>query len=355
MTDRRKLGGIVLLLCISCSAVFADVDVENEEAEAFTLSVYARVRYSEFGGALTIPDRTFSIESSGITADFVIDDGLEGQFQLEARPGEVFIKDCYITWEATKYGELQAGRFKKPFSLNTLISNWNLQSISHSISHRKLTDLLYSGRDIGIAILFDTGRDYLPELTLGVFNGSADPVNQDNEIQYAARMDIELPAGIMLGADLSTLRFGEQDTESVSGYITSPRQIAWGTDIQFAFDATDDLSFLLRSEYLRGDNWELADVIHEENAPIFETWWVTGGFTWKTDTPLLDEVIGSISMASWRPDRSADPREDELTVTLGFNTSTPVSFRLAAVNHKPHEMPSTESATDYLAELLLDI
>lgn len=345
----------LLVILVVCGITYADVDVENDRADSFTLSAYARIRYTEFGGVLTVPEKSFSIESAGLTADFVIDDGLEGQFQLEARPGEVFVKDCFLLWEPLDNAGLRVGRFKKPFCLNTLTGSWDLLSIDHSISHRELTDLLYSGRDIGATLLIDPKIELVPELILGLFNGSPDPLNQDNDLQYAARLEWALPAGIDLGAGLSMLRLGETDVEEVSGYITSPRQVAWGVDLRFDIDIVKDLAFLLDGEYVRGDNWDLADVVHGANAPIFETWWLTGGFAWKTDTPVVNELVGSVSIASWKPDASLEPREDEFTVTLGFNTSTPVSVRMAVLSYRPHEMMLAEKTTDYLVELLLDL
>ncbi|MEN8209921.1 MAG: hypothetical protein ABFR50_11800, partial [Candidatus Fermentibacteria bacterium] len=78
-----KHAGIrfLLITLLITSYALADVDVENERAENFTLSAYARVRFSEFGGALTMPDKSFGIQSAGLTADFEIIDNTEGQLQ----------------------------------------------------------------------------------------------------------------------------------------------------------------------------------------------------------------------------------------------------------------------------------
>ncbi len=347
---------LTLVLTIFMAAtVSADVDVENANANTFMLSAYARVRFSEFGGALTIPDRSFSIESAGLTADFDIYNNLNGQLQLEIKPDEIFLKDCYILWEPFNAIELQAGQFKKPFCLNTITSSWNLQAIDHSITHRELSDLLYSGRDIGVAGILNPGPVWLPRLSLGVFNGSPAALNQDNEIQYVGRAEFDLPLGIMVGADLSALRFGEEDPESVDGYTCSARQKAMGVDLQLGIEINRDFSFLLRSEYLRGDNWQMVNVIEGVDPPEFQTWWVTGGITWKTGKPALDNINASVSMASWQPDRSTDSKEDELTFTVNIDTGTPVCVRAAVVNHRPHNILFEEKHTDYILEVTLDI
>ena len=345
----------LVLTILMAATVSADVDVENENADSFILSAYARVRYSLFGGALTIPDRSFSIESSGLTADFDINDNLAGQLQLEIKPDEIFLKDCYILWEPFNAIELQAGQFKKPFCLNTLTSTWDLQAIDHSITHRELSNLLYSGRDIGVTGILNPDAVWLPRLSLGVFNGSPDAINQDNEIQYVGRAEFDLPLGITFGADLSALRFGEADTESVDGYTCSARQKAMGADLQLNIEINSDFSFLLRSEYLRGDNWQMVNVIDGVDPPEFQTWWVTGGITWETGKPALKSISTSASMASWQPDRSTDSREDELVFTVNIDTGTPVCVRAAVVNHRPHNMLFEEKHSDYILEVTLDI
>ncbi len=345
----------LLMAILIAAAAHADVDVENESAENFTLSAYARIRFSEFGGALTMPDKSFGIQSAGLTADFDITDNTEGQLQLEIRPDDIFLKDCYILWEPFNFLEVQAGRFKKPFCLNTITSTWDLQAIDHSITHRELSDLLYSGRDIGSVLILDPESEYLPTCTFGVFNGSPDAQNQDNEIQYAGRAEFELPWDIILGADFTSLRFGEEDEFSIEGYICSAKQTAMGGDLQFETELAKDFSLLLRGEFIRGDNWLLADVIEGDDPPEFQTWWFAGGVTWKTDKPALESISASLSMGSWEPDRSVGSREDELTFTVSFDTGSPVTIRAAMVNHRPHNIIFEENRTDYILEAALDL
>lgn len=346
---------ILLTVLLITAAALADVDVENDRADSFTLSAYARIRFSEFGGALVIPDRSFGIESAGLTADFEITNNIEGQLQLETRPDEIFLKDCYILWEPFDRIGLQVGRFKKPFCLNTLTSTWDLQAIDHSISHRELSDLLYSGRDIGSVFIIDPDVTGLPELSLGVFNGSPDWINQDNEIQYVGRAEFELPLDITIGSDFTSLRFGKEDLEAVDGYVCSARQTAIGGNLQFETEFAKDFSLLMRGEIIRGDNWAYADVIIGEIAPEFQTWWCTGGITWKTDKPSLESISSSLSIASWKPDQFVDSREDELVFTVSADTGTPVTVRAAIVNHRPHNIILEVNRTDYILEVALDL
>jgi hypothetical protein len=346
---------ILLIAFLIASSVLADVDVENNSAENFTLSVYARIRFSQFGGALVMPDKSFGIESAGLTADFDITDNTEGQLQLEIRPDDIFLKDCYILWEPFNFLGIQAGKFKKPFCLNTLTSTWDLQAIDHSITHRELSDLLYSNRDIGSVFLLDPESEFLPAVTFGIFNGSPDAMNQDNEIQYVSRAEFELPCDIIVGADLTSLRFGEEDEFSVEGYRFSAKQMAMGGDLQFETELGSDFSLLVRGEFVRGDNWLLANVIEGDDPPEFQTWWFTGGITWKTDKPSLESISASLSMGSWEPDRSVGSREDELVITLSIDTGTPVTLRAAMVNHRPHNIMFEEDRTDYILEAALDL
>ncbi len=352
-----KYAGIRILLTVSllASGTLADVDVENDNAENFTLSVYARIRFSEFGGALVMPDKSFGIESTGLTADFDITDNTEGQLQLEIRPDDIFLKDCYILWEPFDFLGAQAGKFKKPFCLNTLTSTWDLQAIDHSITHRELSNLLYSGRDIGSVLILDPQLEYLPTCTFGIFNGSPNALNQNNEIQYAGRAEFELPCDIVVGTDLTSLRLGEVDEFSVEGYTCSARQQAIGGDLQFETELGREFSLLLRGEFIRGDNWSAADVISGDDSPEFQTWWFTGGVTWKTDKPALESISASLSMGSWEPDRSMGSWEDELVITLSVDTGTPISIKAAMVNHRPHNIMFEENRTDYILEAALDL
>ncbi|MEN8210061.1 MAG: hypothetical protein ABFR50_12505, partial [Candidatus Fermentibacteria bacterium] len=231
----------------------------------------------------------------------------------------------------------------------------DLQAIDHSITHTELTDLLYSGRDIGSVLILNPEPEFLPNVTFGIFNGSPDALNQDNEIQYTGRAEFKLPLDIILGADLTSLRFGEADEFSVEGYSVSARQIAMGGDLQFKTELGKDFSFLLRGEFARGDNWAASNVIAGDDPPQFQTWWFTGGFTWKPDKPSLERISASVSMGSWEPDRSVGVREDELIFTLDVDTGSPVSIRAAMVNHRPHNVIFEEDRTDYILEAALDL
>lgn len=346
---------MVLAVLTAATVCLADVDVENENADSFTLSAYARIRFGQFGGTLEVPDRSFYVESAGISADFRITSNTEGQLQLETRPDDIYLKDCYLSWSPLESAELQAGRFKKPFCLNTLLSRWELQSMDHSVTDRELEDLLYSGRDIGFQFALDPGSAFLPEITLGIFNGSPDWENQDNEIQYAARAEFDLPMDIKLGGGLTALRFGEINLESVEGYTCSARQMAMGGDLQFSRDLSRDLSLQIRGEFIRGDNWSLADVVNGETAPEFQSWWCTGGITWLTYKPSLRSVTASVSAGSWEPDRTLDQKEDEYSVTLAFDTGSPILFSAAVVSHRPHNMLFEEDRTDYVFEAALEL
>ncbi len=351
----RYRNTLLALILIATSMAYADVDVENGRADSFTLSAYARVRLEQYGGALEIPDRSFSIESAGLTADFKIDNNLDGQLQIETTPEDIFVKDCYINWSPFDLIEVRAGRFKKPFCLNALLSRWDLQSIDHSIGKGELDDLLYSGRDIGTTVRVKPEQQWLPEVTLGLFNGSPDWLNQDNEPQYVARFLFRLPLDVDLGANLTSMRFGELDLSSASGYSVSARQIAFGGDLSFEADITKDVSLTARGELIRGDNWDMADVISGEDPPQFQTWWFTGGVTWNTDKPSLQSVTLSASMSSWQPDRTDDSREDELTFTMSLDTGTPVTLNAAMVNHKPRNMMFQEDRTDYILEAAMEL
>ncbi|MCK4806950.1 MAG: hypothetical protein KAT09_04855, partial [Candidatus Aegiribacteria sp.] len=160
---------------------------------------------------------------------------------------------------------------------------------------------------------------------------------------------------IIVGADLTSLKFGEENLEAMDGYICSAKQMAMGGDLQFETELGRDFSLLMRGEFIRGDNWAVADVIGGDDPPEFQTRWFTGGITWKTDKPSLESISLSLSMASWKPDRSVDSRKDELVFTVSIDTGTPVTVRAAMVNHRPHNIIFEEDRTDYILEAALDL
>ncbi|MBD3278685.1 MAG: hypothetical protein GF388_10320, partial [Candidatus Aegiribacteria sp.] len=281
---------VLVLLFLAPVVVKADVDVENDEADSFTFSTYARIRYNQYGGEMEVPNRSFVIESAGFTADYTIDSSADGQLQIETTPEEVYVKDCFLDWRPTEFLECRMGQFKKPFCLNSILSRWDLMAIDHSVASDEVEDLLYAGRDIGSVFTVNTNRDWFPEIAFGVFNGSDSWKNQNNEIQYSARAVFELPMNFVLGGDYTSLRLGEMDQGSITGYSVSRRLNAWSGDLQFEADLSTDLTLLTRCEMLQGDNWKDADVITEEDCPAFRAWWFTTAVTLRTAIPALESV-----------------------------------------------------------------
>ncbi len=345
----RCLFLFVILLVPVCAS--ATVDVENTNAEAFTLSCNLFMRYTVYGELNVIPDEAFSLRRASLSAEFTLSDNLDGELQIETRPTEIYLKDCFLNWEPANWAGLKAGQFKKPFGLNTLTSSWNLLTLDHSLVHWMATDLNYSGRDLGLEVTLSPSGQYLPVLTVGVFNGSALGIEKDNnENQYVARCLFSLPGGIELGGGLSSIRLGEPDPAVPSGYSSSTRQWCKGADISFAGNVTNDLEILAVAEYVKGPNWMLVDVIAGEEAPDFSSFWASIGGVWRLrNVPGLRSLEAYLSYDTIRPE-SDDAEETLISPIIGVWFSRSIRVRFGACIHTFENMFAMEDYTDYILE-----
>ena len=345
---RRFFLFVTLLVPVYASAI---VDVENTDAEVFTLSCDLFTRYTIYGERNVIPDEAFSVRRASLSAEFKLSGNLDGELQIETRPEGIYLKDCFLYWEPADWAGLRVGQFKKPFGLNSLTSSWNLLTLDHSLVHWMATDLNYSGRDLGLEVTFSPPGDYLPELSAGIFNGAAlGAEKNNNENQYTARCLFSLPWGVELGGGLSSLRLGELDPDVPSGYSSSPRQWCMGADISFTGNVTDDLEIRTATEYVKGPNWILADVMAGEEAPDFESFWAScGGLLRLRNVPGLRSLEANLSYDMIRPD-SSDAKETLVSPVIGVWFSRSVRVRFGACIHAFDNMIALKNYTDYILE-----
>jgi hypothetical protein len=341
----------LIVSAILCGISTADIDVENADSEIFFLSGNLFARYSVYGERNTIPDEAFSVRRASLTAAFCLSSTLEGELQIETRPREIYLKDCFLDWEPADWARLRVGQFKKPFCLNTLTSSWNLLTLDHSQVHWMTTDLNYSGRDLGLQVTFSPPGDYLPVLTAGIFNGAGIGEEKDsNETQIAARYLFRLPLGVEFGGGYTVLRLGELDPDVPSGYTSSPDQSCLGADVSFTRDVTDELELRAAAEYVTGSNWMLADVVTGEEAPDFTSFWVTaGGLLLLGSVPGIWSLEADFSYDMIRPD-SSDAEETVISPVIGVWFSRNTRLRLGACLHSFENMLNTEDYTDYIVE-----
>jgi hypothetical protein len=340
----------VIALLLVATIAMADIDVENSDADVFLLSGNVYTRYTVFGQRGIIPDESFSIRRAGLTADVRLSDNLEAQIQIETRPTELYLKDCFLDWAPADWVGIRIGQFKKPFCLNTLTNSWDLMTMDHSLAHWTVLDLHYGGRDPGLEMTFSEPSGHVV-FTAGIFNGAGFGEEKDNkENQYVARCVFALPYGIELGGGFTSLRLGEADPDVPSGYTSSPHQRCIGADVSFENEVLTDLDIRIAGEYVTGANWLLADVIEAEEAPDFESIWAScGGMLRLRNVPGIRSLEANVGFELLRPDDTG-AEEQIISPVLGVWFSRTVRLRLGAQSHSFRQMFAMEGYTDYIVE-----
>ena len=269
----------VVLLALLTAHAAAQTGLTSDNALDLELEGYVYLRYTIYGQEGSIPDDAFELRRAGLKTDFDLSSSLSGQLQLETRTDEVFLKDCYAAWAPADYAGLTLGLFKAPFCLNTLTGSWDLYSPEHSLGDAELSDLYYAGRDLGAML---TVHPYGPaQLMLCVSNGGAPELEpEDRELQYTARAEAEFPGNVTLGLGGTRLRLGQEDPESVEGYVRSDPQTAWGVDGRWSRPLGNRTEAGLTAEYVEADNWSEADVLDGAEAPLLKDIWARGRLTW---------------------------------------------------------------------------
>jgi hypothetical protein len=334
----------------------ATVDVENTGADAFTLTCSIFARYSLYGDSASVPDEEFTIRRAGLTAGFSMRNGIGGELQIETRPAEVYLKDCFIRWEPVDWAGVRIGQFKKPFCSSTLTSAWNLLSVDRPPVHGISSDLLYGGRDIGLELTVSPPGDYWPELTLGTFNGAfLNEEREHSENQFVARCTFDLPYGIVLGGGLSSLRLTEPDPAQPSGYRRSSRMLCAGVDVRASADVSDAVELRGSAEYVSGPDWTAADVLEGEEAPGFDGFHVScGALVGVERVPGVEFLEANLGFDSVNPG-SGEDRERTLSPVIGVWFSESARLRFSACIHSFAGTTGGDGYTDYIAEAAVRI
>jgi hypothetical protein len=344
-----RLFAVLIFLFPCC--VLAVIDVENSDAESFTLSCSVFARYSVYGERNVIPDEEFSIRRASLTAEFELSDALDGELQVETRPTEVYLKDCYLNWEPLAWAGVRVGQFKKPFCRGSMTSGWNLLTMDRSLMHQLVSDLRFSGRDLGVQFTLAPPGDLMPVITGGIFNGAPIGTPKDNnEKQLAGRCTFTLPWGIELSGGVSSVRLGEADPLEPSGYVFSTRQWCIGGDVCFSRNVTPDLEIRGEAEYIRGPNWSLVNIILGEEPPDFSGFRAAcGGMFDLSSVPGLRSLEANMGYEMMKPD-STDAEETLLSPVIGVWFSPGIRVRAGAEIHSFSGMAGVENYTDYILE-----
>ncbi|MCK5786039.1 MAG: hypothetical protein KAH54_05730 [Candidatus Sabulitectum sp.] len=346
---------VLLALLIVVQVATADIDVENDRSERFTISGYIDGGFTEWGAYNAVPSREFSIRRSGFGLDAVIVETLKAELKVEARPDDFFLKDAIIRWDPAEWSRVRAGLFKKETLLGGNMSSWELSMFERPLVYDLCENLTYAGRDIGFDLRFD-----LPEFsgfelrgTAGVFNGDERASERsDNELLYAFRGEIGIPSiDVTLGASVASHRQGIQNSEVPSGYSVSARQNAFSADILVGYEISNWYDVSAAAEYTQGDNWSLVDVIGGEEAPGFKGFW--GSFTafyhpWNVPGVKTFSLSASYELLDANTD--IDGENSRLSVIGAIYPTDNVRFRFGAARNSISGILSDNEYTDILIE-----
>ncbi len=133
-------------------------------------------------------NNAFSLHRARLDVKGDIDDNWNYEVYTEFA-GTTKLLDAYTTYKIADYLKFTAGQFKVPFSIESLISDSQLEFIDrtqvvNALAGRQ-TDVIgnQQGRDLGIQINGSFAKvddHYLFDYTLGVFNGAGYDVTTDN-------------------------------------------------------------------------------------------------------------------------------------------------------------------------------
>ena len=162
--------------------------------------------------------------------------------------------DAYTTYKIADYLKISAGQFKVPYSLESLISDSQLDFIDraqvvNALSGRS-TDVIgnQNGRDIGVTLGGSFAKlddHYLFDYTLGVFNGAGYDVTTDNNghKDFSGRLSVHPINNLTVSGDFyngvgnygtpaknQKRNRGGFDARYVWGALALQAEYDWGTD-----------------------------------------------------------------------------------------------------------------------------
>ncbi len=168
-----------------------DKDKENQHgitigSRALQISGLIQTEYEGF--QQTTVNNTFLLHRARLDVKGDINDNWNYEVYTEFA-GTTKLLDAYTTYKIADYLKFTAGQFKIPFSIESLISDSQLEFIDRTQVVNALTgrstDVIGNqvGRDIGIQINGSIAKlddHYLFDYTFGVFNGAGYDVTTDN-------------------------------------------------------------------------------------------------------------------------------------------------------------------------------
>ncbi len=346
---------VVVVLLVVLTAL-ANIDVENELSEKFTISGYLNAGFSELGAYNAVPSREFSVSRSGFELNAELTETLSAEMKLELRPDEFFLKDACFRWDPAEWTRIRLGQFKSETLLGGSMGFWNLNMFDRPLVYNLSENLTYAGRDIGVDFRVDLPAFSIFELrgSAGVYNGDERAEERtDNELLYTFRGELAIPEiDLTLGAAAATHRQGIEDLNQTSGYSLSSRQTALSAGIELDYEISNWYDISIAAEASKGDNWEEVDVIVGEEAPEFRGYWaVLTAFYHPWDVQGIRTISVSAGYDKLQPNTDLESEDYRISVIGAIYPSENVRFRFGGVRNSVANYYNDDMYTDYMIEV----
>lgn len=152
------------------------------------------------------PNNEFFLKRTRAGIKVKITKNLDAEIEVDLTDVEL-IKDAKFDFEINQFVKISAGKRKIPFSRERLTSVKKLIFIDRAKVVKKIEDIGYAGRDIGVNIdwLFYTSKTFKIQFLGGAYNGTAGSLKGDfnNSKNFAQRLEINYLKNFSLGVNSS--------------------------------------------------------------------------------------------------------------------------------------------------------
>lgn len=284
-----RAGAAVFLLAAGLYA-----QETTKPASPLTLSV--PLTLSGFGQVEYVGQETgfdsFSIHRMRLSLTGEIIKGINFKLQVDAAKAAILL-DCYADITFHSAAKVRLGQFKVPFSMESLASDTEMDTIERSQAVNKMApgfDIGTNGRDIGAML---SGKAAFLEYSIGVFNGSGiNKADTDDKKDWAARLLIRPASFLTFGASA-------YDGQTVATAGADPvKRARLGLEGVFTY----------------GDGSLKGEFIQAQDGTIMrQGWYLQGAYF-----VLPKTLQGVVRFDSYDPDRNKDLNRSDLWI-LGLN------------------------------------
>jgi hypothetical protein len=168
-----------------------DKEAKAKPPVTFGAQVYAAYKLSDVE-----PIHSFEIRRARLSLELDPVQWFCGQLEVDFSAGSP-LKDAFGTLRLSRYFEVTAGQFKKPFSRIELMGARKLEFFRRGITNERIiSDDGFGGRDLGVMV---AGEVAMLGYSLGVFNGNGTAAEFDSGKDFALRLTLEPVKFLELG------------------------------------------------------------------------------------------------------------------------------------------------------------